>query len=514
MRGNIPSGSRACTVDGMQTRDLIRRFPVLIRKQAIEFNKVLSGYRRAFMKSLGRRIIFFLPALLLCCSSGEDTELASGNAMTTARPAGNLLHGKWLALGDSDFDSYQTDDFKRRANLMALNADCVLSPVEVLVKDGRDFGQLKEWGGARRHDYHGNFSRSGTTVRNSMFGWREKFSEDRAEGFIEIARQLRNTVLGYEPALGQLILAELESLSNDAGLPNRPVIVQINMGINDINGYPSLYDAFTSMDSHYSWVDSRTAAIESVVDKMLDASPGVIIVLWELLDDTLMDEHIPAEQERRITSHTDHWNNNLKEIADARPSVILFEVKALLENWIGRKSDGTDKNIVIDGIHYYLEYVPSQAADDEVDNAKYIVTRDGHGNTILSALFTRELYRLFNDSFGAGIPPLTPVQINTIACQVENPTDEIPVLEVPRDMTIRRADLPYVIGEIKAFDANGKDISDSAVATSNNGGVLFGDGQNLQLRSPRHNIGMHHIAVTVRDAYGLTASKTLTIVIE
>ena len=466
------------------------------------------------MRSPGRLMVFFLPALLLCCSYGEDTEHATGNVMTTARPADSLLHGRWLVLGDSDFDSYQTDDFKRRVNPVALNTECVLSPVEVLVKDGRDFGQLKEWGDARRHDYHGNFSRSGITIRNSMFGWREKFSEDRVEGIIEIARQLRNTVFGHEPALGQLILAELETLSNDAEFRNRPVIVQINMGINDINGYPSLYDAFTSMDSHYSWVDSRTDAIENIVDKMLHAYPGVVVVLWELLDDTLLDSHFSAEQERRIASHTDYWNNKLKAIADARPSVVLFEVNALLYHWIGRKSDGTDKNIIIDGIHYHRGYVPGQAADDGVDNTGYIVTRDGHGNTILSALFTRELYRLLNDSFGAGIPPLTPVQINTITCQVENLTGEMPVLEVPPDITISWTDLPYVIGEIKAFDANGKDISDSAVASSDNGGVLFGDGQNLQLRSARHNTGTHHITVNVRDAYGLTASKNLTVVIE
>jgi len=466
------------------------------------------------MRSARWQIFFFFPVLLSCGLYGEDTESSPGNTVSASPVAAMLIHGRWLALGDSDFDSYQADDFERRVNPMAINAACVLSPVEVQARDGRDFGQFAKWEDGRRHDYRGNFSLSGATVRSSLFGWREKFKEDWAEGIIEIVRELRNALLGYKPALGRLMLAELESLNNDPELNTKPVVIQISLGINDIDGVASLYNEFNSTDSHFAWIDTRTDVIKNAVERMLDAYPNSVIVLWELHDDGAWDTRYSAEQEKRITSHTDYWNSNLKQIANARPSVIVFEVNKLTRHWIGRKSDGTDREIIIDGIHYYREFVPSQAADDGIDNTKYILTRDGHANTVLSALFTRELYRLLNDSFGAGIPPLTPVQINTITCQVENPTDEIPILEVPRHATVKLSDLPYLIGKIQAFDVNGKDISDSAVATSDNGGVLFGDGQNIQMRPERHGKGSHHITITVNDAYGRSSSKSMKIIVK
>jgi hypothetical protein len=168
---------------------------------------------------------------------------------------------------------------------------------------------------------------------------------------------------------------------------------------------------------------------------------------------------------------------------------------------------------VIDGIRYFRDTVPNRLSAD-IDNTQYILTRDIHGNAVLSALFIRELYRLLNDRFGVGIAPFTPVKINTITCQVDDATDKHPSLEVPANAVIGLSDLPYTLGSIRAFDANGNDVSDSAVAASDIGGTLFGDGQNLQLRAKRHGKGRHTITITVSDANGRQSSKSTEVVVQ
>jgi len=426
-----------------------------------------------------------------------------------------ILNGRWFALGDSDFDSYQADDLMQRVNTKASNASCVLSPIEVQVNDGRNFGEYAEWGGGRRHDYRGNFSLSGASIRNSVFGWRDHFVEDAKSGIIELIRELRDKLLGRELRLGNAIISELKAVNLSSSSAVETVVIQINIGINDINAYDeSMYKEFTSENSHFSWVDRRTDAIKKLVDKMLEIHPNVVIVLWQLLDDGGWSAQYSSAQETRITAHTNHWNSNLQLIANTHPTVIVFEANTFTQEMIGRKSNGTSKDIEIEGIKYLRSYVPSSENGGKVDNTKYIVTRDRHGNTILSALYTREIYRLLNDRFGAGIPPFTPVKINSITCQINNPTSEAPVLEIPADATIQHAELPYSIGNIVAYDSNGKDISDSAVAVSDRGGALFGDGKGIQLRSPRHDIGTHHISITVYDANGLITSKTMSVIIE
>lgn len=87
---------------------------------------------------------------------------------------------------------------------------------------------------------------------------------------------------------------------------------------------------------------------------------------------------------------------------------------------------------------------------------------------------------MLNDKFGAGIPPFTPIKINTITCQIDNHTSEQPVLEIPADATINHTELPYPLGNIVAYDSNGMDISDSVVAVSDIGGAFYGDGQSIQ----------------------------------
>ena len=129
-------------------------------------------------------------------------------------------------------------------------------------------------------------------------------------------------------------------------------------------------------------------------------------------------------------------------------------------------------------------------------------------------MYVRELYRLLNDKFGAGFPPFSPVSINTITCQHRGNAAELPTLEIPADTTINHQDMPYSLGKIVAYDASGRDISDSAVAVSDNGGTLFRDGQDLQLRMPRHGRGVHRITVTVHDADGLSVSKIMRLGIE
>ena len=445
-----------------------------------------------------------------CESQTENTETPSIQLKTKGVNSVEIINGRWLALGDSDFDSYQSDDLLHRVNMKASNASCVLSPIDVQAKDGRDFGEYAEWGGDRRRDYRGNFSLSGASVRDSIFGWREHFAEDAKSGVIQMIRELRDELLGREQRLGKAIISELK-----ANNLSSPAIVQINIGINDIDGYgESMYEKFSSQESHFSWIDRRTDAIKKVVDEMLEIHPNVVIVLWQLLDDSRWSAKYSPVEELKITAHTNHWNSNLQMIADSHPTVVIFEANTFTEEMVGRISNGTSKDIVIDRIKYIRSNVPDSVVGGKVDNTKYIVTKDSHGNTILSALYTREIYRLLNDTFGAGIPPFSPVKINSITCQVNDPASTVPVLEVPADAIIKLAQLPYSIGKIVAYDSNDKNISDSAVAVSDRGGTLFGDGQGIQLRSPRHDRGVHHITVTVHDANGLSKSKNMSIVIE
>jgi len=445
-----------------------------------------------------------------CESQAENTETSSIQLKTKGVNSVEIIDGRWLALGDSDFDSYQSDDLLHRVKMNASNASCVLSPIEIQAKDGRNFGDYAEWGDGRRHDYRGNFSLSGDSVRNSLFGWREHIAEDIKSGVIKMIRELRDELLGREQRLGKAIISELK----DNNLPS-PAVVQINIGINDIDGNgESMYEKFSSQESHFSWIDRRTGAIKKLVDKVLKIHPRVVIVLWQILDDSRWSDKYSPEEELKITVHSDHWNSNLQVIADSHPTVVVFEANTFTEEMMGRKSNGTSKDIVIDGIKYIRSRVPDSAVGGKVDNTKYIVTKDGHGNTILSVLYTREIYRLLNDTFGAGIPPFSPVKINSLTCQIDDPTLAVPVLEIPADAIIKLAQLPYSIGKIVAHDSNGKDISESAVAVSDRGGALYRDGQGIQLRSPRHDKGAHHIVVTVRDANGLTTSKTMSVVIE
>ena len=464
------------------------------------------------MKSI---IICIITTCFILLSCGRDND-NQDSLLIKNRPndIGNGLNtAEWFALGDSDFDSYQADDRHSRVNSDAVNGTCVLSPIEVQARDGRDFGRFRDWGGSRRYDYERNYSLSGSTVRSSLYDWHDMFREDWLEGLLEIVRDFRNKLLGYDPPLGRLLVDELRNKANrqDGGL--LPVVVQINLGINDIDGSTSLYHQFTSHDSHIYWVNQKTEVINKTVDNILDAYPYAIVVIWELLDDGGWDTRFSIEQEQWITSHTQHWNNNLHKIAESKSSVVVFETNKMTREWIGRKSNGSDKDIMVDGIYYYRDYVPAEG-DQTIDNTKYIATRDRHGNTVLSALYTKELYGLLNNRFGAGLQPFADVHINAITCQSEAPTHKAPSLEIPGDVVIRLSDLPYSLGKIHAYDSNGKDISDSAVAISDIGGALYGDGQNIQMRQNRHNIGSHRIIVQVRDANGRAAAKSMTIEIQ
>ncbi len=469
------------------------------------------AYLNLYIMNMKRWYVLLIALFFMSCESqAENTETSSIQLKTKGVNSVGIIDGRWLALGDSDFDSYQSDDLLYRVNMNASNASCVLSPIEIQAKDGRDFGDYAAWDDGRRHDYRGNFSLSGDTVRDSLFGWREHIAEDAKSGAIEMIRELRDELLGGEQRLGKAIISELKANS----LPS-PSVVQINIGINDIDGNrESMYEKFSSQESHFSWIDRRTGAIKKLVDKMLEIHPHIVIVLWQLLDDSRWNDEYSSEDELKITAHTDHWNSNLQEIADSHSTVVVFEANTFTEEMMGRKSDGTSKDIVIDGVKYIRSRVPDSTLGGKVDNTKYIVTKDGHGNTILSVLYTREIYRLLNDTFGAGIPPFSLVKINSLTCQIDDSTSAVPVLEIPADVVIKLAQLPYSIGKIVAHDSNGKNISDSAVAVSDRGGSLFGDGQGIQLRSPRHDRGVHHITVTVQDANGLKMSKSMSIVIE
>jgi len=421
----------------------------------------------------------------------------------------NYLKAKWLALGDSDFDSFQAENLHTRANLNAKNADCVLSPIEIQSRDGRDFGEFKKWPDSRRHDYRGNFSLSGATIRRSLYEWQDIFEDVWFNDPVQLLREIRNKFVGNK-SLGELLLGELKALRDSGELKTTSVVVQITLGINDINGRFSLYNKFTSMKSHYPWINTKVKFIEKFVDKILIIHPNTIIVLWELHDDGGVMTELTIEQEKRITSHTQYWNDNLNEIALARPSVVVFKANELTTEWIGRVSNSTDKQIFLEGINYIREQVPREA----VNNTRYIITMDGHANTVLSALLTRELYRLLNDRFGMGLQPFSPSEINSITCQKVILTDKNSSLDIPNDASINISDLPYSIGYIQANDSNGKDISDSAVATSDLDGVLYGDGQNIQLRSPRHGRGDHNITIKVKDANGRMFSRIMKLTVK
>ncbi len=450
-----------------------------------------------------------------CDSHVNQPEYLSIKHNTKGVNSVEIIKGKWFALGDSDFDSYQADDLPRRVNTNASNANCVLSPIDVQVKDGKDFGEFAKWEDGRRHDYRNNFALSGASVQSSLFGWRNYFEENVVSGMIALIRELRNSLLGKEHRLGKAIISELKNFNLHPSSTDKSAVVQISIGINDINEYDnSMYQKFTSKNSHFSWIDRRTGALKQLVNEMLEAHSDVVIVLWQLLDDSVLGDQYSSEQEIRIIAHTDHWNSNLQTIADMHSNVIVFKANTFMQQLIGRDSNETNKDIVIDGIKYIRKYVPNSSGEDKVDNTKYIMTRDGHGNTILSTLFTREMYRMLNDQFGAGIPIFSPVEINTITCQINNSTSEDPVLKIPADAIIKHTELPYSLGNIVAYDSNGKDISDSAVAVSDIGGVLFGDGQHIQMRASRHEIGMHRVTVTVRDANGLTKTKNMSVKIE
>ena len=438
--------------------------------------------------------IVLLAAVTVSCESGvvDDGNSRFSQSVGGAFASEKIQQGVWLALGDSDFDSYQANDRKYRVNQAAHNASCVLSPIDVQARDGRD---------------------SGASVRNNIFNWREIFNEDAKSGIKELLREARDYLLGRETRLGGDIISEL-SLRSRGEVASSPALVQINIGINDIDGDDSLYAKFSSMDSHFPWVDARTGALGRVVDNIREIHPRIIIILWQLLDDGGWSDRFTPEQEARITSHTERWNTNLEAIAEHRPGVVVFEANTLTRSWLGRASDGTSKDIVVGGVRYIRGYVPRDASTADVDNTGYVATVDGHANTVLAALYTREIYRLLNDRYGAGIHPFSPVKINTITCQYVQHQKDTPTLEIPPDTVVKHSELPYSLGAITAYDASGNDISDSAVAVSDIDGILYGDGSNIQLRDSRHGVGVHRITVTVVDSNDVTASKSMRIVIE
>lgn len=156
---------------------------------------------------------------------GDEISESSIHLMTGNIGPVSIMNGRWLAIGDSDFDSYQADDHVYRINRNASNAYCVLSPVEVQARDGRDYGEYDNWGGHRRQDFRNNFSLSGASIRNNIFGWREIFAEDAKSGIKEMLRELRDKLLGRETRLGDEIISELVSLYKDMTTRTVSVVV-------------------------------------------------------------------------------------------------------------------------------------------------------------------------------------------------------------------------------------------------------------------------------------------------
>ena len=485
----------------------------------INIYEALSACRVNLVRIKMTRIItsiaLFYAILLVSLSCGRNND--SERYITDKQLVDELASGAgqtyWYALGDSDFDSYQADDRPYRVNVNGYNAENVLSPIEVQSKNGMNFGAMSYWGGIRRLDYRHNYSLSGATVRGNLYNWRQYLEEDILTGIKAFMRETRDIFTNENNNLANAFLAGLVEKRTNHVPDEVPVIVQISIGINDINNELSSYKSSTTPYNDYSWIDKRTQTIGRIVDDIRRLYPDYIIVLWQILDESRWEIMATPEEEALYTDVTAHWNNNLQIIAEDREGVIVFKADSLTEKWIGRKSANTDHDIIIDGIRYMRDMVPDSSGPRKADNTGYVATIDGHGNTVLSALYTREIYRLLNDRYGMGIAPLTDVKINAITGQSRIPTRHAPTLTLPADVIIERKDLPYNLGHIIAHDSNGKDISDSAVAVSNTGGVLFGDGQNLRLRPERHSVGTHVVTVRVTDANNKVTSGTMRITI-
>lgn len=111
----------------------------------------------------------------------------------------------------------------------------------------------------------------------------------------------------------------------------------------------------------------------------------------------------------RIAAVNDLYDNGLRRLAASDPGVFFFDDRAWFRGlWGQRGPDGR--------ADYRVVRLPSglevrNTAGDTLDNA---IIGDGHGGTVLNALFARDVVAFLNASLGTSITPIRDAEIDSL----------------------------------------------------------------------------------------------------
>ncbi len=322
------------------------------------------------------------------------------NKNHTTHPASDKRTSIRLAvLGDSDSHSYGDRLWfpEGSAKRGGIHRRTTLQWTEVLARlRGAEINQ-GTWG------VWGTSPRAAKLVSFLGIHWRSPEKEDHEYNFAWAGAECSNLTEGIRAQVHQL----LHLMAQD---PNgwKGGVVQLRIGINVLGTREFLNRSAQNGLSPqiHSEVNACAEPIATSVRLLRQQHPELYIVLVGILDNSDWPPYFqywqsPPEQSN-ITTVLDTFDNQLRELAAADKRVVFFDDRKWFKRyWSGRDANGKPN-------YKAFAIVPGlNISNTQGDSPEHAVLQDGHGGTLLNALWVRDFIDFMNVELGTNIRPVS-----------------------------------------------------------------------------------------------------------
>lgn len=304
-------------------------------------------------------------------------------------------------------------------------------------------------------------------------------------------------------------------------------VVVVRIGVNDLaqRSHLEAYARGGLTPEIRAVVRGCVAETAAAVEMILDASPGVRVLLVGIADDTAWpadetEPRSPDELQRMATVLTT-YDEALRDLAARQPRVAFAaDTDWYRSRWTGRDSTGVARTSA------WSLGGSTPITDTRGDHPSHLGLEDGHAGTVANGLWLMDLIRSLNRAFGVGITPLLEAEVADLVdpegsygiAPPPSPARTSPTVAIPFDtLTVSIGELPLVIPPVHATADDGRDVTPTATGwlRTREGDALplFGDGDRLELRAGRHPPGTYRLEVRVRDRGGRMGRGDAVVVI-
>ena len=193
-------------------------------------------------------------------------------------------------------------------------------------------------------------------------------------------------------------------------------IVVIRIGINDlgVRKFMDMAAAEGPDDRVADEVLRCLGHIEEAVRILREQTPGLKIVLVGILNNSDWPPYLQywqsEHEQRNINAVLDIYDDGLRDLAEADANIAFFDDRAWFRtHWGGRSPDGRPDYRTVELSDKFV------ISNTQGDSPEHAVVADGHGGTLLNAIWVQDFIRFLNRTWGQQLTPVATEEIENLA---------------------------------------------------------------------------------------------------